>query len=112
MSVDAPSIGSMRRRVMVQSKILTLDGAGGQTVVWANFTTIWVEILPIKSDEKLIAGKVTQTTTHDIVTRYRTDITNDHRIVYGTRIFQINGVSIIEEKQRFLHLACAEGVGS
>lgn len=117
MSWAFPDVGDMRRRVIVQNKTETPDGSGGFSVSWSNQATIWAQIIPIKGEKRAtdaVGKQLTDVVTHQIYVRYRNDgiIDTTKRISYGSRIFQIHGVNIIEEKQRYLVLLCQEGVGS
>lgn len=110
--MDFPSIGNMRRRLTVQFKTETADGAGGYTRTWDTQETVWGNIEPMSGNKVLIGGELSAVVTHKIYIRYRSDITTQNRIVYGSRTFQIHAAIIIQEKQRYLQLSCQEGVGS
>lgn len=107
-----PSIGNMRRRLTVQFKTETANGSGGLTRSWSTQATVWGNIQPARAEKKMGAWKLTHIVTHKIYTRFRTDIDQTMRIVYGSRVFQIHGVLDIDEKRKYLELSCQEGVGS
>lgn len=112
MTYGRPSIGNMSSRVTLQRKTETQNDSGGQAVVWSDVTDIWAKIEAEKMDKYLIAQGLTQVLTHKISIRYRSDITTHDRLVWGSRTFQIHGIVIVEERDRFMVLSCQEGVGS
>lgn len=73
------------------------DGLGGFTVTWtdiAGMDSVPAHIMPLTSKEQLDAMKLESVITNKIRIRYRAGITSKHRIVFGTRIFNIKGAPI------------------
>lgn len=62
----------------------------------------WASITPFAPGAEL------NTTQAVIVLRYRSDITFDTRIVYGTRQFFVRGIQNVDEKDVELQLLCEE----
>ncbi len=95
--------GNLRHRIEIQQPVNTEDGQGGFVTTWTVFKTVWAEILPTSSNERLFAEKVEEMRTHKITIRYLEGISANMRIVYQGRIFQIKGIRR-EKEQKFWHL--------
>jgi len=106
------SVGAMRHRVTIQEKVRVTDGQGGWTYTWSDVDTVWAAIKEAKASEKLFAERLEQNVTHKIYMRYRSAMSTDYRISYGSRIFQIHGFSDPDEKTHWIELRVEEGVGS
>ena len=105
----ANSIGKMRYKVKLQEPTSTTDAGGGRSQVWDTLGVIWANIVPKSGKETYQHGQITDTTTHDVYIRYRSDVNAKHRICYGTRTFNIQSILNVEERDRFCLLSCVEG---
>lgn len=103
-------VGKMRHRVHLQSATNTTDTGGGLAQVWADVDKVYVSIEPKNGSESFRQGQIQDKTTHELTMRYRTDIDTKYRIKYGARLFNINHIKNIDERDRFLLLTCEEGV--
>lgn len=104
------SIGRLRYKVALQKATDTADGGGGRSQVFNTIATLFADIRPKGGDETDRQGKVQPKTTYTIIIRHRDDISTDYRISYDSRIFQIQNILNIDERDRFLELAVSEGV--
>jgi SPP1 family predicted phage head-tail adaptor len=98
--------------VIVQSLVKVSDGQGGQDVSWANFKTLWAEIKPVSSKERLFSQQIQMTTTHRLRIRWTDGLLPSMRILFGARVFQIHGVSYDDERKFFVLIDCEENVGT
>lgn len=98
----------MDRRVTIQQVTEASDGQGGQTETWADVATVWASINPMSDYEKFQAQQLQTNTTHKLTIRYRTGLTTKHRVLFGTRIFNIKGIVNPGEANFFLNLKCIE----
>jgi SPP1 family predicted phage head-tail adaptor len=90
-------IGDLRHRIELQSYTDFMDVYGKPVRAWATYATIWAQISPISSGESINGLQLNANTTHAILVRYRTDIQPNHRIVFGDRTFNIQGVRNLDE---------------
>ena len=106
--------GSLRHRVSIQTETLTPDGMGGFTTSWGAVTgmsSVPAGIWPLSSKERLDAMKLESVITNKIRIRYRAGITSKHRIVFGSRIFNIKGAPInADEKNKTLDFLVEEDI--
>jgi SPP1 family predicted phage head-tail adaptor len=103
------NIGSLNRRITLQSPTRTADGMGGFTVVWGTVDTVWAAVWPTSAREALEADKPQMTTTHRIRIRYRT-VDPSWRVQYGDRYFTIESILNPSEAGKMLDLLCREAV--
>lgn len=112
MSIQA---GKLNKRVIVQVNTPSQDGFGQPIPSWSTHDTIWAAIDPLVGAELVKAQQIAPEATVKITTRYRVDpntnvvdITPANRILWGTRIFEINAVIDPLEKNEELRLLCKE----
>ncbi len=84
------------------------DGQGGFAETWTDVATMYAEILPQKSYERFQAAQLQTPTTHKITTRYRAGVTTAHRLVWGSRVFDVRGVVNPGEANVTLELTATE----
>jgi SPP1 family predicted phage head-tail adaptor len=105
------NIGSLNKRITIQSETKTADGMGGWIVVMADVATIWAAIWPLSANETVAASANTMMITHRIRIRYRSDIKASYRIKFGARYFAIISIINPNEKNQMLDLLCKEASG-
>tara|TARA_R100001591_G_C4236989_1_gene153467 strand:- start:3 stop:332 length:330 start_codon:yes stop_codon:yes gene_type:complete len=104
------SIGKMRFRVKVETATNTRDAGGGISQSYTPVTFIYANIKPLKADSTYRQGIVQEKVTHEVTIRHMDNISTNHRISFGDRLFDIKGIINVDERDRFLKLLCAEGV--
>lgn len=102
--------GMMKRRVSLQRKGDTPDGAGGVTVAWTQYAQPWASIKPKQGSEKLHSDRLDATGLSIVVMRYRDDVIESDKLVYRGKDYQIRSIVNIEEADRFLELTIERGV--
>ena len=106
-------IGNMRSRITIQTLGGSTDAGGGQTTTWSALDTpIWAHIRPLSGREIQMANAQVGVVTHEIRIRYRTDVTTAHRILLGSRTFNIKVVLNPDDNNQMLLLKCEEGVAT
>lgn len=106
--------GKLRHRVQIQQQSTAQDGYNEPIVTWAPLASIWAEIRPLSTRERLMAAadQVQAKADHAIIIRFREDIGVMQRIVYGARIFDIEGVVDPDGRRHRLRLDCSEVAAS
>jgi SPP1 family predicted phage head-tail adaptor len=100
----------MKFRVTIQSETQSSDGQGGFTSSWVDGDTVWASIEPLKGWERMQAQQMQTPVTHKLVMRYRSDVTTETRLKYGSRLFQVKEVINQDENSRFLIIKAIERV--
>ncbi|MDD5353021.1 MAG: phage head closure protein [Candidatus Omnitrophica bacterium] len=86
------------------------DSSGSTTETWTDIASIWAKIQPLSGRLLDVAKQAQSEVTHEITIRYRENVTPDKRIKYGSRIFVIESVINIDERNYWLVLRCKETV--
>lgn len=110
--------GLLRRLVRVQARTDVVDTAGGVTAEWNDATNalIWAEVLPFGSatGEVVTAEALRTTSLFHVTMRYRSDITEKHRLVLldrelGDTPMNILSVADPDGRRMRLELVCETG---
>jgi len=94
--------GRLRHRVTVERRSEALDEFGQRVDVWTEIATAWAKVRPLSGREYLAASGVRAEITHEITMRYPIDVKPKDRVYFGTRLFDIDSVFTIDERNRFV----------
>jgi SPP1 family predicted phage head-tail adaptor len=105
--------GKLRHRITIEKPTDTLDAFGHRLKGWELVATVWAEVRPVGSNERLIAFQMQSGQTHVIKTRWQpnlVDVNGEYRIVFKERLFNIigrprNG----DEKDNYIIIDTREG---
>jgi SPP1 family predicted phage head-tail adaptor len=101
--------GQIRHRVTIQTVTETQDTQGGVTRSWAEAVKRWARITPIAGGETVLAGRAQSTTRFEVQIRSYTSLdTTDYRILFGTRVLNIENIRDLDERGREQILECRE----
>ena len=111
------AIGLRRHRVQLQSPGAAVsDGDGGVTQEWADLdpARVYAEIKPAtaKDLERVASGTVISTASHVVTFPYHPQVSLSTRIIFGTRVFSVTGVSNPEERHVETICVCVELVAA
>ena len=87
-----------RNKVTFQKQERTQDAEGNWTTQWVDKFTTWASIKGLRGREYIEAGASAVKISTRIYIRYRKGVTNDMRIKYGDRIFDIVSANNLEER--------------
>jgi len=101
--------GKLRRLVTIQSPSFSYDSINQPVATWSDFAAnLYAEIDETPGREQIQAGQVNPIRPVTITVRYVAGVTNQMRVVYGTRTFEIQTIVNPAEKNRELVLTCLE----
>lgn len=103
--------GDLRHRITLQQKVETRDEFGGVTETWQDVATIHAAIEPLKGREFFAAQQVQADTTGRIRIRYREGVVPAMRAKFGARVYDLQSVINVDERNRELHLLVREVIG-
>jgi len=109
--------GDLRHRIRIQQRATTIDSAGGQSVVWTDVAAVKAAIEPLSGRELLAAQAVRSAISHTITVRWQALFADPQaaaalRVVYGTRIFNIEAALNVDERNRLVHMSAQEGLNN
>jgi SPP1 family predicted phage head-tail adaptor len=103
--------GELRHRVSLQSPTYTRDD-GGQTLLsgWTTEATYWARVESFAGREYEDDAAVTSETQLRITLRWPLGETlgSDWRLLFGSRVLQIDSVTNLDERDRTAVLVCRE----
>ena len=104
-------IGKLRHQITIQ-QVSETQGADGSVIeTWSICVTIQASIDPVSGLEYFVAHAIQADVTHRISLRYLSGITPKMRVNYSSRIFDIQSVINMGERNRELQLMCRESIG-
>lgn len=98
--------GKFDRRISIQTRTVVRGSAGGAADSWSLLDTVWAQKIEEGSREFSSAAAMHAEATRAFRIRYRSDVTPQHRVVYGGQFHDILGVTE-EGRSEYLLLACA-----
>lgn len=109
--------GRLRHRVELQREVRPRDQdqRGGYAVEWQTFDTVWADIQPVSGNERLFAATIQASTTHKITIRWQGDITAVNgisRVKFGSRVFNVQSVTVPREIRHRMEIMAVEGVAT
>ncbi len=102
----------LRQRITLQQQAQSADGAGGFTRSWEDVASVWAEMTPVASSERLEDGQLHSIVRHRFLLRYRDAVTHAMRISYDGRVFNILSVVNSGERDALLEILAEEGVAT
>lgn len=94
--------GKLNRRIILQKQVETPDGAGGFTAEWVTQATVWAEFEDPKLKTSEATGTIVSELLRGVKIRFRQDVCKGWRVVYGTKIFNIDHTYDIEREKTVL----------
>lgn len=112
--------GDLRRRVLIQQRVVTKDAFGQQLVDWIDvLSNVPAAITPLSGRELIAAQAVNAEVTHEISVRWHRLLVDpvkvaSMRVVYVTedvtRYFNVNAAMDVDERRRQISLNATEGM--
>lgn len=99
--------GKRDKRVIIESKSVTRNSIGEESVTWGTFATRWAAVSPIRGREFFAAEQTMSSVDYRVNLLKPLAITREMRIKHGTILMDI--VSIIDNDNE-LELMCSTGV--
>ncbi len=100
--------GKLRHIVTVQRPAKQHNSFGEEKEIWISTNTRRCDIVPTSARERLLAEQVNQQLTHRVTMRYTPDIKHDYRLLFGSRVLNIESIINVDERNKELTLMCKE----
>jgi SPP1 family predicted phage head-tail adaptor len=102
--------GRLRHRITIQDYTESQNTFGEVTKNWTDYATVWAAVEPVKGREFWESQQINAEITTKVTIRYLAGIKPKMRILYDTRIFEIDSVINVDERNRELQLLVKEMV--
>jgi len=100
--------GRLRHRITIQQPTTSTNAQGGKIKTWVDVATVWAGIEPISASESDQNHQLEPEVSVRIVMRYRSGITSDMRIKFGSRYYKIIGIINPDERNKELQITAIE----
>jgi SPP1 family predicted phage head-tail adaptor len=110
--VSAFPIGDARQRIVLESKVLAADGGGGFSENWEAYAVVWAVLEMEGGGKPLEAGRPEMRISCRFIIRRRSDVSVNHRVRIGDRLFAIRAIVDAGPQSPSLTLLCEEGAPS
>lgn len=101
-------IGRLRHRLALEVLSTSADGGGGVVDEWSTVATVWAALSPTNGFEESRGAKPEAQMGQKILMRYRADLLPTMRFRKGTRIFVIQSIQNVEERDAYQEVRCVE----
>lgn len=99
-------IGQLRHKVQLQNYYTSRNSVGETLKVWVTYATAWAAIQDLSGSTTQAAEKERAETTHKIRVRYNGTISEQDRVVYDSRTFEVLGVVNDDTRKTYQLLLC------
>lgn len=105
-------IGEMRDQVIIEKATRTREESGGFTEAWEKFAAISAKVEERSGSQIQFSDQQQQRITHRVTARFLEGVTSDMRILWGTRVLQVQYSRNPDGKKKRIEIACEEGKAS
>jgi len=103
--------GKLNRRITLQSKTVTRDAMGGESITWTTQATIWAQVSALSGRALIAAQQAQSEVTARITVRQlaAAGIADDWRIQHGADIYTLHAIIPSDDGVDY-YLQCAKGL--
>ncbi len=100
--------GLLNQRIIIQQYVPSQDSSGSTTETWSTLVTVWAAIRPLRGREYYAAKQAQVEMTNEITIRWRRDVGAANRVLFGSRVFEIEAAVNLDEANEWLVMMCTE----
>ena len=101
----------MAERVTLQRPVDVQDPSTGEvSIEWETVTTLRAKVDGIKANERYTMQEVTSNRGYTVWIRWRSDVAQKWRFVWGSKVLDIIDVPDQQKRGRLLSVFCTEGL--
>ena len=100
----------LRKRITLQRRSTANDALGQEVLAWSDVATVFAQVEQLSGRELMTANAEYAENVARITIRFRTDVVEKMRILYGAVVYDITSVSDIDGTKRELQLNCKTGL--
>jgi SPP1 family predicted phage head-tail adaptor len=106
--------GALRHYIAAQQPSGSRDAVGERVTNWTTVAYVYAQVDPLSTAERFVAEQIHSSVTHRITIRGDNSelsaFDTSWRFLYGDRIFTIDGIRNIDEKNSKIECVCTEGL--
>ena len=96
--------GDLKRKITLQTPAQEQDSFGQPALGWSDFATVRASVEPLQGREFMAAAQMTAELTTRFRIRYLAGVTEDMRVLYAGRIYNIQSVIDTDDAHSELQL--------
>ena len=101
--------GKLRHQIQIQAQSSTQDSFGQPAQTWSTIRTTWGGLNIVSMREVFGSGQLTAQETDVWTVRYSpTEIQPGMQILFGGKVWKVQVISNVEQRNVLLHLLCIE----
>lgn len=104
--------GQLRHHVTIQRRSTGEDALGQPLLTWSDVATVHANVRQLSGRELMTAGAERAENTARVTMRYRADLVEKMRLLYGAIVYDITSVSDLDGRRRELEVMCKTGVSN
>jgi len=108
MSIKIPPIGSLRERVQLLRKEMSVDSAGGHVTNFVLIADVWANVKAANGRVSFEGDAAGSLVTHAVILRFRNDVKAGDRIVYRDEKLEIISSEDLNGRRAYLKCNCAK----
>lgn len=97
--------GTLNKRATFQSEVSVPDGAGGSTLSWQDYVTVWAQLSPERAREKIQQGRIADASAGVLRVRSSTAtrlIDATYRVLVDGVTYNVRGVANPDQRNDML----------
>lgn len=102
--------GRMRHIITLQEKRSTIGEYGGMVDTWQDVATVWASVEPLRGRELFAAQAAQSVTTVRFRIWYMDGVSQAMRILFGSKVYNIESVIDINHDHTEIHLLASTGL--
>ena len=99
----------LRHQIVIEQKTTTLDAYGGNSAAWTTFAPVRAGVEPVSGSEMIKSGANIAEGIVKFPIRYLAGVTEQMRVVYDGRVYDIQSIVNAKTRDRMLELMCKVG---
>ncbi len=99
--------GRLRHTVTLQSKSVSRDAVGGESITWSTFATVPAEVQPLSGREYVAMRQAQADVSVRVRMRYLSGVNPAMRVQHGSAVYDFLEVIDVAGRARELELLCA-----
>ena len=100
--------GELRHQITIQTPTEAQDSLGAVISTWSTFATVRASVEPLQGREYLALQQVQSEAGVKIRIRYLPGLNAKMRVLWTSKIYEIENILEIESRRREIHLMCRE----
>jgi len=104
-------IATLRHRITIEQVTETVNSVGEPIITWTTFAIVWASVAPLDGREFWASKQINSEVTGKIKIRYLSGINTKMRVLFGSRVFDIEAILNVEERNKEMTLLVKEHNG-